>query len=362
MTITSEQKVGLFFLVTIIALAVMIELVEDWRPFETQLKYVAYFKSSVGLREGDPVRIAGVETGKVRGIAIEGDRVRVDFYVGDGAVVREDSVARIRQTNLLGGVFLGLDFGSASSADLPPGSVVRTEEGTNVDQLISSFDRNQNRVLQPLGDLIEDSRQPLANAVNRLENIVTKIDEGQGSLGMMINNPALYNEIVLLSQRMNSVLGKLEDGEGTIGKLMTEPDLYDNLNRTTLNLYELTEQIRTGEGTIGKLMTDPRLYDEATSALANLSDVTEKINNGQGTLGKLVHDDVLYENVRDSMARINSIATKIDEGQGTIGRLVNDDTLYRDAETTLHKVEKTVDGISDTGPLSALGVVLGTLF
>ncbi|NIQ12751.1 MAG: MCE family protein, partial [Gammaproteobacteria bacterium] len=51
-----------------------------------------------------------------------------------------------------------------------------------------------------------------------------------------------------------------------------------------------------------------------------------------------------------------------DEGQGTLGRLVNEDDLYRDAKTTLHKVEKSVDGISDTGPLSALGVVLGTLF
>jgi phospholipid/cholesterol/gamma-HCH transport system substrate-binding protein len=45
-----------------------------------------------------------------------------------------------------------------------------------------------------------------------------------------------------------------------------------------------------------------------------------------------------------------------------LGRLVNEDDLYRDAKTTLHKVEKAVDGISDTGPLSALGVVLGTLF
>jgi phospholipid/cholesterol/gamma-HCH transport system substrate-binding protein len=75
-----------------------------------------------------------------------------------------------------------------------------------------------------------------------------------------------------------------------------------------------------------------------------------------------MHDDELYDNVRDSMVRINSIAVKIDDGHGTLGRLVNEDDLYQDAKTTLHKVEKSVDGISDTGPLSALGVVLGTLF
>jgi phospholipid/cholesterol/gamma-HCH transport system substrate-binding protein len=36
MGMSTEQKVGLFFLAALILLAVMIELVEDWRPFEDQ--------------------------------------------------------------------------------------------------------------------------------------------------------------------------------------------------------------------------------------------------------------------------------------------------------------------------------------
>ena len=101
---------------------------------------------------------------------------------------------------------------------------------------------------------------------------------------------------------------------------------------------------------------------EASQTVANLNELTGKMNQGSGSLGKLMHDDALYDNLSESMARINSIATKIDDGYGTMGRLVNEDDLYRDAKTTLHKVEKSVDGISDTGPLSALGIVLGTLF
>jgi phospholipid/cholesterol/gamma-HCH transport system substrate-binding protein len=96
--------------------------------------------------------------------------------------------------------------------------------------------------------------------------------------------------------------------------------------------------------------------------MANVRTVTDKVASGEGTLGKLVSDEELYREVRESAGRINSIATKIDEGQGTLGRLINEEDLYRDAKTTLHKVEKTVDGMGDTGPLSALGVVLGTLF
>lgn len=362
MAVSTEQKVGLFFLVTLVVLAVMIELVEDWRPFEKQYGYHANFRSAVGLRAGDPVRVAGVDAGKVRRIGLADNKVRVDFYVTDPTVVRADSLAEIRQTNLLGGVFLGLDFGSPDRPVLPIESEVRTREGTNVDQLISNIDRNQDRVLRPLGDLVEESREPLADAIRRLENITVKIDEGQGTIGLLVNDPGLYNQVTTLSSRLNTLLVKLERGDGTLGRLLADPALYNNLNQTAANLNQVSEQVKSGKGTLGKLVNDERFYDEATGALANVRTITGKIGAGEGTLGKLVNEDALYNDVREGVGRINSIAGKIDEGSGTLGRLVNEDDLYRDAKTTLHKVEKTVDGMSDTGPLSALGVVLGTLF
>jgi len=362
MIMSTEQKVGLFFLAALILLAVMIELVEDWRPFEDQYSYLAHFNSAVGLKVGDPVRVAGVDVGKVKKIAIENHHVRVDFYVNRTDSVREDSFAQIRQTNMLGGIFLGLDFGSAQSKSLEPGSEVRTRENSNVDQLITNIDRNQDRVLRPLGDLVEESRQPLTDAILRMERIITRIDEGEGTLGRLVNNPELYDEMTAMSAKLNLLLARLEAGEGTLGKLMEDPSLYDNLNQTMINLADLSGQITSGKGTLGKLLVDDRLYEEAAGAMNNLNEISGKVNQGKGTLGKLVHDDALYDNVSESMARINRIAGKIDDGQGTLGRLVNEDDLYRDAKTTLHKVEKSVDGISDTGPLSALGVVLGTLF
>jgi len=362
MTLSTEQRVGLFFLAALILLAVMIELVEDWRPFEDQYAYNARFDSAVGLKVGDPVRVAGVDVGKVKKIFLDDQKVLVGFYVNRPDSVREDSIAQIRQTNLLGGTFLGLDFGSAQSKTLEPGSEVGTLANSNIDQLITNIDRNQDRVLSPLGDMVNDNRKPLTDAIIRLERIITKIDEGEGTLGRLVNNPALYDEITDVSARLNKLLAGLDNNEGTLSKLMNDPSLYNNLNHTMINLAELSGQIRSGQGTLGKLLVDDRLYEEATMTMSNLNSLSGKIDQGKGTLGKLVHDDELYDNVSGSMARINSIAAKIDDGDGTLGRIVNEDDLYRDAKTTLHKVEKSVDGLSDTGPLTALGIVIGTLF
>lgn len=362
MAMSVEQRVGLFFMAALILLAIMIEFVEDWRPFEDQYPYLAYFNTSVGLKVGDPVRIAGVDVGKVKKIDFEDNLVRVDFFVNRENSVHEDSVARIRQTNMLGGVFLGLDFGAPGSKVLPPGGKVRTEDPTNIDQLITNIDKNSNRVLSPLGDMVEDSREPLIEAINRLESIASKIDKGEGTLGRLVNNPSLYDEMTAMSSRLNQLLARLDSGEGTLGKLIADPTLYDNINSTMVNLAEISNQVKSGKGTLGKLLLDDRLYEEANQTVAGLNQITGKINQGQGSIGKMLNDPAFYDNVNEGAARFNSIARKIDDGQGTLGRLVNEDDLYRDAKTTLHKVEKSVDGISDTGPLSALGVVLGTLF
>jgi phospholipid/cholesterol/gamma-HCH transport system substrate-binding protein len=362
MVVSIEQKVGLFFLFALIMLGVMIELVEDWRPFEAQYDYVALFTSSIGLNAGDPVRVAGVEVGKVRSLTIEDGKVKVDFYINGNAVIRRDSIARIRQTNLLGGTFLGLDFGSPGSEVLPPGSVVTTTEGANFDELIANLDRNQDRILRPLGELLDENRKNLTDSVEKLSQILTKIDKGDGTLGQLVNNPVLFDEVVTTSVRLNKLLRGIEQGEGTLGKLMKDTELYDNLNRTMVSFESVAMKINEGKGTLSQLLVDDHLYKELTITLEGLREITEKVNSGQGLLGRLVNDETLYEDLREGIVRINSIAAKIDDGTGTLGRLVNEDTLYRDAVTTLHKVEKTVDGMSDTGPISALGVVLGTLF
>jgi len=362
MGLSTEKKVGLFFLLALIALGVMIELVEQWHPFEEQMGYKTYFRSAVGIRAGDPVRLAGVEVGKVDSIGLEESRVRVKFSVEEGTTIREDSVAAIRQTNLLGGQFLGITFGSESSPVLPPGSEVQSREGVNIDQLITNLDRNQERVLGALGDLIEETRGPLTESVGQIEHIVRKIDQGEGTLGRLVNDSRVYDDIEGVAGDLKIILDRLERGEGSLGRLLKDPSLYDDAHSTVANLRIISDRIMEGKGTVGRLFADEGLYDNASDALANIRDISDKANKGTGTLGKLVNDDSLYDEVHGTMTHLNSITKKIDGGEGTIGRLVNEDDIYRDAKTTLNKVEKAVDGISDTGPLSALGVVLGTLF
>ncbi|WP_432822225.1 MlaD family protein [Trichloromonas sp.] len=359
---STEKKVGFFFLLTLCVLAVMIELAEDWQPFTVQKEYRTYFDTAVGIKLGDPVRMAGVEVGKIRKIGIENSKVRIDFYVAEDTLVKEDSIAEIRQTNLLGGQFLGISFGSLESPPLAPDSAIYSKERVNIDQLITNLDRNQERVFGQMGELVEQSRDSIVNAASKLDSVLHKIDRGEGTLGRIVNDPGLYVEIEKTVAELNGLLVRLDKGEGTLGKLMTDSSLFDDAAVMVADLRTISDRLKNGQGTFGRLLVEDELYSNANDALINIREVAAKANNGTGALGKLVNDDKLYNEALATVERINSIATKIDNGDGTLGRLVNEDGLYRDATTTLHKVEKTVDGMSDSGPLSALGVVVGTMF
>jgi phospholipid/cholesterol/gamma-HCH transport system substrate-binding protein len=334
MTISTEQKVRMFFLVALIVLAVIIELVEDWDPFREQHAYYTHFNSAIGLKVGDPVRMAGVEVGKIELIGIDGLRVRVDFKVDETTEIRTDSIARVRQMNMLGGQFLGLDFGSESELIFPPGSKINSEEGTNVDELITSLDRNQKEMF---------------GKFNTLADI---IENGDGLIGMLLNDEVLSADIKKTIRSLSKFSSTLSDS-----------DAATNLAETLSNLNDISDRLRKGEGTLGKLMTDDELYSNVNNTFTDLSAVAKKIKDGKGLLGQVLSDDdQTYRDLQKTLANLRSISDKIESGEGTLGKLVNDPSLYHDAKTTLNKVEKAADGLTDSGAISALGTVVGTLF
>src|SRR5258707_14223170 len=80
--------------------------------FQQEQTYRAEFTNVSGLEEGQFVRVAGVEVGKVKHIAIQPDTtVSVDFTAADSVGLTEGNRAGIRYHNLVGGPYLALEDG-----------------------------------------------------------------------------------------------------------------------------------------------------------------------------------------------------------------------------------------------------------
>jgi phospholipid/cholesterol/gamma-HCH transport system substrate-binding protein len=356
MALSVEKKVGMFFVLGLIILGVLLEVGEKWNPFEKNVPFKTYLTSITGLKSGDPVRLAGVDVGKITKITILTDKIEIDFEVKPGTQIRTDTVAGLRLTNLLGGQFLGLSFGTPSAPLLPAGSVVTGKDVANIDiivdnvsdlakdfkALIINLNKNQEEVLHKVSAILDDNRGNLKGTLTNLNSITEKLDRGDGSLALLLNDKKLYSDASSAMASFNGVATKIERGEGTLGKLVNDDTIYRDASALVADLKVGVKDLNAG--------------------MHNVNEISGKINRGEGTIGKLVNDDALYNQLRDATKDVGEIAHKVNIGQGTIGKLVNEDNLYRDTTATRKKAERAMEGLGDTGPISVLGSIIGTLF
>ena len=102
--------------------------------------YYANFTESGGLKANDEVRVAGVRVGKVRGIELAGDKVRVEFQVDENAEFGPETEAEIRVKTLLGAMYVALvpkGSGQMEEGDEIP--VERTESPFDVVQVFEGL-------------------------------------------------------------------------------------------------------------------------------------------------------------------------------------------------------------------------------
>ncbi|HEY5298736.1 MAG TPA: MlaD family protein [Verrucomicrobiae bacterium] len=311
-----ETKLGIFVVLTVFAAIFIMEMLGGADFFQHGVRVNALFDTAQDLKVGDSVKMAGVEIGKVEKISLADQKVRVTMKLHARSAVKTDSVATIKFTGLMGQNFVAVNFGSAGAPVAVDGAVLETQEQPDLNAIMSKLD----------------------NAATGIQNI-TKTFTGD---------------------KIDNLLGPLTD----FIKQNSAP-----ISATIANVKNISGQISAGQGTIGKLIYDQALYNSAISTVTNLQDtiaqargVVSGVSAGRGTLGKLVTDDALYNATTASMTNLNQVLQKVNQGKGTVGKLVNDQEFYKNAKLSLQKLDKAADSLEDTGPLSVVGQIAGTLF
>jgi phospholipid/cholesterol/gamma-HCH transport system substrate-binding protein len=310
-----ETRLGIFVVLVILAAVVTVETLNGWHFFKHGYSASALFATVQDLKQGDAVKMAGVQIGRVDNIGIEDNKVRVSMTINADAPVKTDCMATIKFTGLMGQNFVNVDFGSASAPHIIDGSVLATVEQPDLNAIMAK---------------LNDAASGIQNAM-------------KGFTGDSINN----------------LLGPLTDLIKQNG---------GNLSATVTNIESITGQIASGQGTVGKLIYDQSLYNSAMDTVSNLQTTVasaqlmfNNVTNGQGTIGKLMTDAAVYNEMAASMTNLHEILLKINNGQGTVGKLVNNQDFYKNAQLSLQKLDKAADGLEDQGPLTVLGSLVSTL-
>jgi phospholipid/cholesterol/gamma-HCH transport system substrate-binding protein len=144
----------------------------------------ATFSNGVNISTNSPVRIAGVDVGRVIGVERDGDATEVTFTVeGKGRPVHDDAFAAIRPRIFLeGNFFVDLSPGSPSAPELDSGATIpvsRTSTWVQIDDVLSAL---QAPVRADLSHLLEGYGTALTHEPNAAED-ATQLPEVRGKTG-----------------------------------------------------------------------------------------------------------------------------------------------------------------------------------
>lgn len=259
-------RFAIFATVCAVAMFAMIAVFGQLR-FASTKSYQAEFTSVTGLENGNFVRIAGVEVGKVKDISIKDSTTAVVRFATDSTVVlTKGTRAVVRYENLVGGRYLALEEGAGDIAPLAPGDTIplsHTAPALDLDALIGGF-RPLFRALNPV-------------QVNALTGQLISAFQGEGAT------------VATLLAQTASLTNTLADRDELIGQVIT------NLNTVLGSLGDQSKQFDKAVGALSELVSglSARKEDISNSVAytnAAAGTVADLLAQTRPSLQKVVHE------------------------------------------------------------------------
>jgi phospholipid/cholesterol/gamma-HCH transport system substrate-binding protein len=172
---------------------------------------------------------------------------------------------------------------------------------TGVENLTKSFSGEQiDKLLGPLTEFVKNNQTNLTATISNIRTVSDRIEQGQGTVGQLINTNELYvtalttvsnlqgtaadirgaaAQATKLVANANTVVDGIKSGQGTIGKMYTDDAVYVAMRGSMTNLNQILTKMNNGDGTIGKLINDDSTLNNVKLSLQKLDKATESLED-----------------------------------------------------------------------------------
>ncbi len=400
-----ELIVGVVFMGIMVVLGFFTIIVGQYKPWQPPTDIYVKFPAVGGLREGNVVRITGLEVGQVRRMRRVPDGVLAELRLQMSAEefdLHEGHIIRVKAFSPLGGKYVDIDRGTLTAP---------LAENRGFDPLRPLQGGIEPELVTEAAELVAAIRPPLEETARNLAEATAKLNTLEGTIGKFLGDPAVYDniakasaELASASEKINLIVARVESGEGSVGKAIKDPSLYDaatgtlqkldgllaslaeagepgpplggfwalmveerrgsiagrllydqqmgtDLAATVADIREITRGVRAGEGSVGKALRDPTLHDELVATL-------DKAQEALGSLATVLDEDSA-KSLRATIENIEEITAAIREGRGTIGGLVMDRALLDEAQRVIVELRESVEDVREQAPINAF---IGAVF
>ncbi|MGK8510579.1 MCE family protein [Nocardia asiatica] len=212
----------------VLAVAVALSALQfDRLPFiRSGATFTAYFADAGGLLPGDPVQVAGVRSGRVENVSLDGAKVLVRFTLAELIVLGEKTSAAIKTNTVLGRKSLEVSPSGAGA--------LRTDDTIPLERTTSPYSLNEalsdlagtvheldmarvDQTLDVLSETFADTPAPLRSALDGVTALSRSINARDQALTDLLKRA--QNVTKILADRGNQINALLLDGNELLGEL-----------------------------------------------------------------------------------------------------------------------------------------------
>lgn len=279
----SGAKLGIFIFIGSTLLVIGIFMLGNKEAlFKPTFIVKAYFHNIEGLRNGSPVKLSGIDAGAVQDIKVVGDtvsliEVSMRLLEEISHFIRVDTQAEIQTEGLVGNKYVSLKIGDSKSELVEDGGVILAKEPVSFADIIQETQGIMGYTKEMTKDLSE---------------IIYRINEGEGTVGKIFTDDALYYAATDLTKSADKSLTSITAELNIITaqyKLLGESvkSAVENINRVVVRVDTLLYNTTKGKGVLGSLLVQGTSADSNFQALmVNLKEISEESKTAATSLSE----------------------------------------------------------------------------
>jgi phospholipid/cholesterol/gamma-HCH transport system substrate-binding protein len=256
--------------------------------FQPKSTLYLYIPDASGIGPGSPVRVDGIQVGKVSAVALSGSNqpnriVLVTMRVERNHLVNipVDSTADIGAQTMLGDEFVGIVSGHSAQTVAPGGTIAMKPETNTVD--LKQF----------------------AESLRSIDATLRDIENGTSPLGQFVLGEDMYQDLLRRVRQIQAGLVAIEDTTSQIGGLLYTDKTLRQIEEPMVALDQTLARIQSGQGPVGELLRDSAQYDSLRDAFSGLRKTVDDFR-----ASPWVQSDDLYRQWNRSLA---SVIQQVDE-------------------------------------------------
>lgn len=285
--------VGLFVILGIVFLLAGILMIGNiHETFKKKIKVVALFDDISGLQIGNNIWFSGVKIGIVNKLEFYSkSQVVVTMKVDINAqqYIRKDAMVKIGSDGLIGNKILVIYGGTSMSLPVNEGDTLGVEKTFSSEDMVNMLQENNKNVLKISSDFKILS-----------DNLVA----GEGSLGKLLQNDDLYNNLNATSQSLQLASAKANAMINTLNDFATAFARKGSFANDLVNDTMVFSSIRLSTKQLEQITVN------ANTLMANLKTAS---TNPNSTLGVLMYDETSGTRLKETIKYLESSSIKLDE-------------------------------------------------